>query len=986
MEIAVPAIAPQGRLKSYQRFLEIDMLVKEIVAFLIAADGDFSPAEQDWVTQFWGYGAESQILSIARAQQDQETPFNLVNSFAGLSCTERKLFQDLQPQFDYLMNIDGHGSLCTEAMTDIFNYIHKGYDATSDSGAVTIISYGNFLRVDAFVKKIAAYLVAADGEFSPQEMEWIEDFWMTGSTEQIIDIFGVLNWDTFYQEIQQEFYSFDQEQQELVRELMPSLWELMVVDGEDPSETNIFNILYSLFGIASYESVVVKPINARKAAVQQRIANQNANPFSLIFQLSDTPKGDLTGMVLSQSETVRKEFDDWSQKIPFSPIRKLGTDTEMLQLVEYSNYSVQLDSRIEKRWLENREEPCSSLNSGIGGSASDIWSYSSGRFHSGEIELKKETGKAGSCRTCNAAGKTICSSCRGRGEKDHSRCSGRGWVHKTEMLMRPCMLCGGSGFNMAFETPCSACCGRGERPTPVQRQERCTCRNGLETCGRCSGSGKVTCGTCKGKKYMLSYKVLKQSFRDVEGDSSYIHPELPQFESHNSLVADLSGQLIADVDLMKETSLPFEGTESESDLRTHTNHLIAQQKSQSGEKLRKRNIKYIRCPIIMYQYRYGGEVFAAYLNRNNGMVATLDGPIANAAVGLKKIGQAGIENGDLGEGILAALKLVGITRGAPESLKLRKSLLSKALKEQVMFSVIGGMIGLGITYWICKGNIQSGEPLDWIVGVLGGITFLVLMNVGIIRGCIVSERSGGIRWLLTIISGAAALSVFSSHIGFIYGIILVLVGVVFYILQRDNCELLANTEAQLPVTGMGAGQLEQRINALEPSSRNITLVYASLVAVPGLLFLAQGGEGLHERMSPKQPIDKKVNLTNDALSVIRPQPFVVQPNTNETNSSPIVKTNKPSVSVASSPGKVFAWTWAVNDNSLNRFYVDKAQSMVQKNFGKPDYLYTPVEQVETQGAWWGYAGMNITDANGNKYGTAWFGFANGVVKQVRVDK
>ena len=127
MEIAVPAIAPQGRLKSYQRFLEIDMLVKEIVAFLIAADGDFSPAEQDWVTQFWGYGAESQILSIARAQQDQETPFNLVNSFAGLSCTERKLFQDLQPQFDYLMNIDGHGSLCTEAMTDIFNYIHKGY-------------------------------------------------------------------------------------------------------------------------------------------------------------------------------------------------------------------------------------------------------------------------------------------------------------------------------------------------------------------------------------------------------------------------------------------------------------------------------------------------------------------------------------------------------------------------------------------------------------------------------------------------------------------------------------------------------------------------------------------------------------------------------------------------------------------------------------------------------------------------------------------
>ena len=30
--------------------------------------------------------------------------------------------------------------------------------------------------------------------------------------------------------------------------------------------------------------------------------------------------------------------------------------------------------------------------------------------------------------------------------------------------------------------------------------------------------------------------------------------------------------------------------------------------------------------------------------------------------------------------------------------------------------------------------------------------------------------------------------------------------------------------------------------------------------------------------------------------------------------------------------------------------------------------------------------MNITDAAGNKFTTAWFGFTNGVVKQVRFDK
>lgn len=520
----------------------------------------------------------------------------------------------------------------------------------------------------------------------------------------------------------------------------------------------------------------------------------------------------------------------------------------------------------------------------------------------------------------------------------------------------------------------------------VQRQVPCTCRNGLETCGRCSGSGKVTCGTCKGKKYMLSYKVLKQSFRDVEGDSSYIHPELPQFESHNSLVADLSGQLIADVDLMKETPLPFEGTESETDLKAHTNHLIAQQKPQSGEKLKKRNIKHIRCPIIMYQYRYGGEVFAAYLNRNNGMVATLDGPIADSAAGLKEIGQAGLRKGSLGEGLLAAVKMVGITRGAPHSLKLRQSLLGKAYKEQVLFSLIGGILGLGITYWLCKENIQSGAPFDWIVGALGGIAFLVLLNVGIIRGCIVSERSAGTRWLLTILSAAAALSVFSSHIGFIYGIILVSVGVAFYILQWNKGKVVAKTEAQLPATGMDVGQLEQRITALEPSSRNITIVYASLAAVSGLLFLAQGGEGLHQRMSPKQPIDNQLNPSSNTLSVIQPQPVAVPPITNVSNTPPTVVTNKPNNPVTLPPGRAFAWTCSVNNQSLDRFYIGKTQSMVQQYFGKPDKLTTPLEQVVTQGDWWGYTGMNITDANGTQYGTAWFGFANGVVKQVRLEK
>ena len=81
--------------------------------------------------------------------------------------------------------------------------------------------------------------------------------------------------------------------------------------------------------------------------------------------------------------------------------------------------------------------------------------------------------------------------------------------------------------------------------------------------------------------------------------------------------------------------------------------------------------------------------------------------------------------------------------------------------------------------------------------------------------------------------------------------------------------------------------------------------------------------------------------------------------------------------VALPPGKAFAWSMGVNQQSLDRFYAGKLQAQVQKFFGKPD---------KTQGEWWGYTGMNITDGQGNKYSTAWFGFSNGMVQQVRFDK
>ena len=77
------------------------------------------------------------------------------------------------------------------------------------------------------------------------------------------------------------------------------------------------------------------------------------------------------------------------------------------------------------------------------------------------------------------------------------------------------------------------------------------------------------------------------------------------------------------------------------------------------------------------------------------------------------------------------------------------------------------------------------------------------------------------------------------------------------------------------------------------------------------------------------------------------------------------------------PARSIAWTAGLDSKSIDRFYLGKNQLLLQQVFGRPD---------KTQGEWWGYANMNITSGGGEKYQEVWFGFANGVVQEVRLGK
>ena len=76
-------------------------------------------------------------------------------------------------------------------------------------------------------------------------------------------------------------------------------------------------------------------------------------------------------------------------------------------------------------------------------------------------------------------------------------------------------------------------------------------------------------------------------------------------------------------------------------------------------------------------------------------------------------------------------------------------------------------------------------------------------------------------------------------------------------------------------------------------------------------------------------------------------------------------------------GKKLTWTARVDAKSIDRVYLGKKRAVVKQVFGDPD---------KEQNGWWGFDGMKITAANGDKYSIVWFGFADDTVQQVRFDK
>lgn len=459
--------------------------------------------------------------------------------------------------------------------------------------------------------------------------------------------------------------------------------------------------------------------------------------------------------LISQCKSI---LDNWSSRIPFSPIKKLGTKTEFLSVREYAAYKTTVTTQIERRWLEDHDVPyrdqqlpgklCPKL-------AVDPWKMPFKQFadfseHKQSIDLFdtrqvydcprcNATGKV-TCPRCNGAGEVTCGTCNGHGFNPCRRCSGRGKLRKTKSVPRQvncnycsgrgytgsgsnerrCNSCGGKGttiknFEEEYEVTCDGCAGKGE--------VRCsTCHSsGKVTCPVCSGSGEVICSNCKGHKQMMSYVSAEQSEGPVTNEHQYIPPELPSFKKKDNPTSKISGETVFLEDEKLRIENPgFGGQEGATVLnaevetcrQTHVGHVLRQQ------------IKVECCPIVEYRYQFARKEYSIFTNPSQGLVEDISGPIQTAIEKMDALAQKAFDGKKYEDAYRLNLRSLCMDEATEDEKKLRGLIIKRLTNCYLMVAIFSWLLVsaawflIAATAFARPGNFG---PFLGIVPLLAGV-------------------------------------------------------------------------------------------------------------------------------------------------------------------------------------------------------------------------------------------------------------------------
>ena len=179
-------------LENYDRLTQVDFIARKIVAVLVTADGEVTPEEKKWINELWGQGALDQILLLASSVKGDELNEQIKEFCKSVDVKALAHLWVVANNAQELIESDGEVESETEAFDQIKDSIlsaknKKKLKKAADKNAGEInSSNSDFIYVDFLLRRVAAFIIAADGSLSNKEREWVEGFWGFGSTSQVL--------------------------------------------------------------------------------------------------------------------------------------------------------------------------------------------------------------------------------------------------------------------------------------------------------------------------------------------------------------------------------------------------------------------------------------------------------------------------------------------------------------------------------------------------------------------------------------------------------------------------------------------------------------------------------------------------------------------------------------------------------------------------------------------------------------------------------
>ena len=202
-----------GYAESLREQIENNNLSKRMVALAIAADGQFSPQEFDWVEALWGHGVSQWLVEIMRTHSLSETQSKLSklcksttkqsifdrikNNFSkSKECARTLIFWAVAAQLQHLGEVDG----ITKNELDVIEALKESIIGPisrdwllkiPEADLVACFESWKLTNYMLFLGLRITSMVVQRGNSTSEEISWVQNFWGRGSWTQVTALASV---------------------------------------------------------------------------------------------------------------------------------------------------------------------------------------------------------------------------------------------------------------------------------------------------------------------------------------------------------------------------------------------------------------------------------------------------------------------------------------------------------------------------------------------------------------------------------------------------------------------------------------------------------------------------------------------------------------------------------------------------------------------------------------------------------------------------